>query len=167
MRRVARRDTLFTARQSRPISAPISPENVFPRAADDMKIATPLACRNTGNRGYLQRDGLRIDTKKNTLFFFANAYFNNGNLYTILEMTAHDAFPSIGDERESSIDLEGNCFRAATHLIGVEFLWYNNLIYKFECSNGWIVSKIFPVLDNVTLINERIIFTIWNDRHKM
>lgn len=37
------RDTLFTARhprQSRPISAPISPENVFPRAADDMKIAT-------------------------------------------------------------------------------------------------------------------------------
>lgn len=82
-------------------------------------------------------------------------------------MTAHDAFPSIGDERESSIDLKGNCFRAATHLIGVEFLWYNNLIYKFECSNGWIVSKIFPVLDNVTLINERIIFTIWNDRHKM
>lgn len=48
-------------------------------------------------------------------------------IYTILEMTAHDAFPSTGDERErereSSIDLEGNCFRAATRLIiGVEFL---------------------------------------------
>lgn len=90
---VAAQIPLFTARhprQSRPISAPISPENVFPRAADDMKIATrPPFSRIETAGGEMeggrvisrQGDGLRIDTALLAPSFFAAACFD-GNLYS-------------------------------------------------------------------------------------